>query len=547
MKAFATLLGMVLMAGQAFGQGQSLDQLIKNGVVVPSNKEQSQPKQAVAPPAPPAAAAPRPPQTKAPAPAPAPAPAAGGNAGFRMNLLPGWRAQLAQNGAVVARSGDGLSTVLVAPVLDAGNAAPLDWMRRSGAAFLGGYLKSPAIAAVYPSKSSRGVVLASVDYAGVNGPGTAHAMCFFAGGVGTMFVIAASRSAFPNQSGPMIQMLASFSFSGDKAAGPEGRPGAGAEQASPSVQYTKFADRNEGAFTLDVPAGWKVEGGMKRHSTLDVRAAVYSTSPDGGTVIRLGDFDLGTFTEPNQALAMAGMREGGTYSPGYGNVWQIRRYMPGPQFAQEYVAKLARDTQAGNVQIKNVKPLPEYSKQQNLGGAIIRTMAGEADFNCVRSGRESAGVVVVATTATSMAGGALGAIWHVSFLADYVAPADQAPAAEQIARHMIETFQMSVQWQAQQSQTTMRTSQIVRETGEATNKIIMDTYENRQRTLDRTNRNFDDYIRGVVRLRNPDTGDELEGEAGKKYYYKIPNRDKPLGIDRPIEGDPDVTELEQIR
>ena len=215
--------------------------------------------------------------------------------------------------------------------------------------------------------------------------------------------------------------------------------------------------------------------------------------------------------------------------------------------AEQYVAKLARDTQAGNVRIGNVKPLPEYSKQQNLSGAIIRTMAGEADFNCVRGGRESAGVVVVATTSTSMPSGGMGAIWYVSFLAAFVAPADQAPAAEQIARHMIETFQMSLQWQAQQSQTTMRTSQIVRETGEATNKIIMDTYENRQRTLDRTNRNFDDYIRGVVRLRNPDTGDELEGEAGKNFYYKVPNRDRPVGVNRPIEGDPNVTELEQIR
>jgi len=546
MKTVATLLGMVLMAGHAFGQGQSLDQLIKNGVVVPSDKGQSQPQQPAPPPAPPPAAAPRPPQAKAPA----PAPAAGGNSGFHMNLLPGWRAQLSQNGAVVARSGDGLSTVLVAPVLDAGDAAPLDWMRRRGAAFLGGYLKSPAIAAVYPSQNSRSAALASVDYAGANGPGTAHVMCFFAGGVGTMFVIAGPRSAFPNQSGPMVRMLASFSFNGEKAAGSEGRPGAqpgaDAAPAAPSVQYTKFADRNEGAFTLDVPAGWKVEGGLKRHSTLDVRPAVYATSPDGGTVIRLGDWDLGTFTEPNQALAMAGMREGGTYSPGYGNVWQIRRYMPGPQFAQEYVAKLARDTQTGSAQIKTVKPLPEYSKQQNLGGAIIRTVAGEADFNCIRNSRESAGVVVVATTATSMAGGAPGAIWYVSFLEALVAPADQVPAAQQIARHMTETFQMDAQWQAQQSQTTMRTSEIVRQTGEAINKIIIDTDRNRQRAVDQAHRNFDDYIRGVVRLRNPDSGEELEGEAGKNYYYKVPNRDRPVGTNRPIVGDPNVTELEQI-
>ena len=128
-----------------------------------------------------------------------------------------------------------------------------------------------------------------------------------------------------------------------------------------------------------------------------------------------------------------------------------------------------------------------------------------------------------------------------------MAPADQVSAAQQIARHMTETFQMDLQWQAQQSKTTMRTSEIVRETGEAINKIIIDTDRTRQRAIDQSHRNFDDYIRGVVRLRNPDTGDELEGEAGKKYYYKVPNVDRPVGTERPIVGDPDVTELEQIR
>jgi hypothetical protein len=52
MNTLAMLLGMVLMAGQAIGQGQSLDQLIQNGVVVPPDKGPSRPRPAVPHPGP---------------------------------------------------------------------------------------------------------------------------------------------------------------------------------------------------------------------------------------------------------------------------------------------------------------------------------------------------------------------------------------------------------------------------------------------------------------------------------------------------------------
>src|SRR5262249_20777961 len=155
------------------------------------------------------------------------------------------------------------------------------------------------------------------------------------------------------------------------------------------------------------------------------------------------------------------------------------------------------------------------------GPALQQVVAGEADFTCNRGGQELAGTIWAQTTNTSMPG-ADGGMWFVTILIDFLSPASKAGATEAITKHMVQSFQISAAWSGQQQQTTMETSRIVHETGEHNSKIITESYWARQKVQDRTNRNFDDYIRGVVRLRDPESGEELEGVSGKNYYYRVP-------------------------
>ena len=77
---------------------------------------------------------------------------------------------------------------------------------------------------------------------------------------------------------------------------------------------------------------------------------------------------------------------------------------------------------------------------------------------------------------------------------------------------------------------------------------IRDSYWSRQKSQDRTNRNFSDYIRGTVRLKDPESGEELEGTAGKNYYWRVRNTNTVVGSDAPsAPPNIDVTELEQVR
>jgi hypothetical protein len=448
---------------------------------------------------------------------------------------------MAPSGAAIAASEDGTAMVVVAPVTGVGEMPAADWLQRSGSTAIAKYLKGAAVSAVYPSRMGRAAALASVEYSSPAGPGTAKALCVMQGGIGTLYLIAAPKTQFARLNSGMIGMLKSFSFTGQQAA-----PGGGSRAAAPNVSFQKVRDPNEGAFSVDVPSGWKIEGGLVRKSTLDVRMYVFATSPDGQTVIHIGDPELGAFTTPNQMLAMAGLREGSVYSPGYGNSMVVMRYIPGPAFAQQYGSRFAQRLGASGFQIKESRNRPDLSKSDNIVSTQISATAGEADFVCNRGGRECAGSVLASTTQAAVAQ-SIGSLWVVSVLSAYLAPMEQAGEADRILQHMLQSFELDQNWVARQSKTTMDTSQIVHDTQEHISKIITDTYWATQKSHDRTARNFDDTIRGVVRLRDPNSGDEYEGTAGKNYYYHVPGVNHPVGTDRPIVGDVNVSELEQIR
>jgi hypothetical protein len=468
-----------------------------------------------------------------------------------MNLPPGWQTQLGRNGAVLAHSGDNASWIVIAPIPNNGNLPAADWLKRNGPASVGAYLRNASLTGVYPSRTSRTSAMAKLDFATPAGPGTALLLCFMAGPVGTIYVIGGPSASFAQQRSQLIRSLQSFSFTGERVPGTRrGEGDTGGDGAAPDVRYTRFQDPREGAFSIDVPAGWRVEGGMVRKSSVDTRAYLRALSPDGTLLIGFGDPEIGSFTEPTQILAMSGLREGMPYSPGYGTVMMIRRFVPGSNFAQEYASRVARDMQCASLQFKSVKPLPQYSARTNIGPAIQTTMAGEANFTCTRGGQEFAGTVWAQTSTTHIPGTeGTGSIWTVPILISFLAPESKAATAAAMIKHMIPTFQMSGAWFNQQQQTTARTSQIVKETGDYTSKIITDSYWARQRSQERTNRQFDDYIRGTVRLRDPESGEELEGVSGKNYYYRVPGTNNTVGTDATDfqNRNPDFTELEQVR
>ena len=83
-------------------------------------------------------------------------------------------------------------------------------------------------------------------------------------------------------------------------------PAAGTKQARPDLTWTRYTDPVEHAFTIDVPQGWRVSGGTRRMSAVDIRLGVEAVSPDGLITLFYGDADVPIFTVPSDMLEMAG-------------------------------------------------------------------------------------------------------------------------------------------------------------------------------------------------------------------------------------------------
>lgn len=80
--------------------------------------------------------------------------------------------------------------------------------------------------------------------------------------------------------------------------------------ATAAVEWTKFRDPVEGAFTLEVPAGWQVVGGIKRRSVNQPHPIVGMLSPDGLTKIVMGDPAAIAYGELAGQLIPLGFHEG---------------------------------------------------------------------------------------------------------------------------------------------------------------------------------------------------------------------------------------------
>ena len=89
------------------------------------------------------------------------------------------------------------------------------------------------------------------------------------------------------------RILASVRLTGEAGAAPARGPG---------VAFVPFRDPSEGAFTLDVPRGWRVTGGLRRLAPVDVRSSVVASSPDDTMHLRIGDAELPTFSLPTPQL-----------------------------------------------------------------------------------------------------------------------------------------------------------------------------------------------------------------------------------------------------
>lgn len=218
-------------------------------------------------------------------------------------------------------------------------------------------------------------------------------------------------------------------------------------QAEPQgpARWVTFTDPTDQAFSLDVPAGWTVRGGITRRGTTDLSWFVTAVSPDGAMTLRIGDATVGFIGVPSGQPAPAPSPapparhqrgEGQTARrPGTAD----RPYETGADFAAHYgetiVSQLRLCDKPRLIGPQEQPNPPGFTS--NLGRQVT---TGDAFLVCIDRGYV---VYVVATTilaAPPFDG------WDVPRLAMVAAPAAQRADAMELLRHMEQSWSFAPGW-----------------------------------------------------------------------------------------------------
>jgi hypothetical protein len=452
--------------------------------------------------------------------------------GFSVSVPPGWSARGDRNSGRAEIQGGAGESVVVWPVF---LASPSGTQAAFDAGTASAVIRRLA-GKLWPDAQWEPVASAGPSAARLHGRrGDAAVVCLFTwipspkGTAAYFYATSAPTARYRSLEETFARILTSFHVAGTPA------PAA-------AVNYVRWTDPKENAFSLEVPVGWQVRGGLFRFASVDTRPMVEAASPDGEIRITLGDAEIPPFTEPNPYLAMAGFNEGSWYSPGYGVRMLVRRYVPGTAFAVEYVRnKVARG--CAELSLLDTRERPDAVQAINQinaqYGMAMRLTAGETSFTCRRDARMLCGYYFVATQLTQAGGPGL---WNVQYLFGGVATPEKAQQGQAVLEHMIKTFELNPQWFSMQQNITANTSRIVSRTHQEISSLISDTYWSRQKVMDEIDRRRSNVILGLEDIIDTATGQQIKVESGSAYYW-IDQRGTIVGTDTYTRPNLDFREL----
>jgi hypothetical protein len=338
--------------------------------------------------------------------------------------------------------------------------------------------------------------------------------------VGSLFVIGATESAWVTQARPMTQILSSFRY-------------LGAAPASGTLpEMVPWRDPLEGAFSLPVPRGWHVDGGLKRPNPIAYRPEILLASPDDTIQLRLGDAGIPSFGVP-YAVPMVGMMAEGTTTAGY---TVLMNYRPGAMFlTQLYLPNKFRGM--SNVQIED---LPALGAQSFRLLPPAPPFQGRADAGAVRfdvqlvSGPRRAYYAAI-TRYQEVPGLSGSQAWYVDLLdiLGYLCTPDREAQARAILGAMYRGFAWDLQWAQAQSRANAEIGRLVTKHVSEMNAITAEAIAGRAAGAERAMEPLRRAARGEIVLRDEQTGRTVTvPQTGSQNYYLVRRTGEIIASDR---------------
>jgi PDZ domain len=265
------------------------------------------------------------------------------------------------------------------------------------------------------------------------------------------------------------------------------RPGApeAPAQGLTHVSWTTFTDPYENAFSIEVPRGWRVAGGVVRKTPLWPTLVLRVLAPDRRTLIAVGDPDSIPY---NAQVA-----------------------------ARDYVRRFTENAMSqacSGLRIINVADLPDIERfaSSNSLGPYNQWSAAQATFTCNgdrQTGMAGQAIAVLQYMTTLRSG-------HAQILAAFVTTTGKEDQADQLLNHMIASLHQNPDWSARQQQMAQQLA-----------NGAMARWQGEQRQFQQ----MDDAITNTAHFIGPD-GRHYDLDSRPRYQWLAPDG-RTVGTDTP--------------
>ena len=164
--------------------------------------------------------------------------------------------------------------------------------------------------------------------------------------------------------------------------------------------FVPWEEPEQNAFSIVVPDGWDISGGVFDASEIDRRPWLAAMSPDEDIYIEIGDQTLSAFIVPNEILEGQGYEQGNSFAID-GTEFAVWPYLPGEEFLSVY-ADLVLGLEGCTLETRALPELTEavrsYVLEQGTDYYGIQQDAGELIYTC-GSGEDTVTGYLAAVTA----------------------------------------------------------------------------------------------------------------------------------------------------
>lgn len=236
---------------------------------------------------------------------------------------------------------------------------------------------------------------------------------------------------------------------GGRSADSNSAPNSMGQQPAPHTtqQFVRYTDTAEGAFSMDVPVGWQVQGGMWRFGYFDARWMMTVRSLDGSMIIRLSDASVPAYAIPGPTTGSQGQ----PYVRPKQFQMIVSDYRTGADYARLYAEHRFRSV-CKTLALQPAKWQPQMrNAMAQLEGATTVTQ-GSANYSCQTPQGLRTAVVYARTVQYPTQSG--NGFWIVSPVVSILAVPRDLPTAYAIAQHMLDSWEKNPQWVAYQNHLT---------------------------------------------------------------------------------------------